>query len=108
VTIEDVLEEIVGDIEDETDIGDVTQIRRINEQDYFVQALTPIEDFNEFFSVELSEDEFDTIGGLVTNAFGHVPSRNEVTRLSGFEFRVINANQRKLQSLRVRVLDDSE
>lgn len=106
VTIEDVLEEIVGEIEDETDTGEVMQIRRINEQDFFVQALTPIDDFNEFFDVSLSDEEFDTIGGLVTNAFGHVPSRNETTRLAGFEFRVINADQRKLQSVRVRRIED--
>lgn len=104
VTIEDVLEEIVGEIEDETDTGDVTQIRRINEHDYFVQALTPIDDFNAHFAAELSAEEFDTIGGLVTHAFGHLPARNETTELQGFEFRVINANQRKLQSLRVRKL----
>ncbi len=108
VTIEDVLEEIVGEIEDETDTGEVEQIRRINERDFFVQALTPIDDFNEFFDVQLSEDEFDTIGGLVTNAFGHVPSRNETTELGGFEFRVINADQRKLQSLRVRAIEATE
>lgn len=107
VTIEDVLEEIVGEIEDETDIEEAHQIRKINEQDFFIQALTPIEDFNEYFDTELSEDEFDTIGGLVTNAFGHVPSRNETTRLAGFEFRVVNADQRKLQSLRVRRIDDT-
>jgi magnesium and cobalt transporter len=108
VTIEDVLEEIVGEIEDETDTGDDMQIRRINERDYFVQALTPIDDFNDFFSVDFSDEEFDTIGGLVTNAFGHVPGRNEITKLGGFEFRVINANQRRLQSLRVRTLEDTE
>lgn len=108
VTIEDVLEEIVGEIEDETDTGEVEQIRRINDRDFFVQALTPIDDFNAFFDVQLSENEFDTIGGLVTNAFGHVPSRNETTELGGFEFRVINADQRKLQSLRVRAVEATE
>jgi len=101
VTIEDVLEEIVGEIEDETDVDEGRDIRRINAEEYFVRAQTPIEDFNEFFDVELSEEEFDTIGGLVVNAFGHVPTNSEVTRFDGFEFKVVNADQRRLISLRV-------
>ena len=101
VTIEDVLEEIVGEIEDETDIDEGKDIRRINADEFFIRAQTPIEDFNEFFEVYLSEEEFDTIGGLVVNAFGHVPDRDEVTRFDGFEFRVVNADQRRLISLRV-------
>ncbi len=101
VTIEDVLEEIVGEIEDETDIDEGKDIRRINADEFFIRAQTPIEDFNEFFEVDLSEEEFDTIGGLVVNAFGHVPDRDEVTRFDGFEFRVANADQRRLISLRV-------
>lgn len=102
VTIEDVLEEIVGEIEDETDEAEDQFIRRISDDDFFVKALTPIEDFNAFFNVELSEEEFDTIGGLVMQAFGHMPSRNEVTEIEGFEFKVINADQRKIHSLRLR------
>ena len=101
VTIEDVLEEIVGEIEDETDIDEGKDIRRINADEFFIRAQTPIEDFNGFFEVDLSEEEFDTIGGLVVNAFGHVPDRDEVTRFDGFEFRVVNADQRRLISLRV-------
>ncbi len=102
VTIEDVLEEIVGEIEDETDEAEDQFIRRISDDDFFVKALTPIEDFNAFFDVELSEEEFDTIGGLVMQAFGHMPARNEVTDIEGFEFKVINADQRKIHSLRLR------
>lgn len=101
VTIEDVLEEIVGDIEDETDTAEGRNIRKISDTDYFVQAQTPIEDFNDYFDVELSDEEYDTIGGLVVNAFGHVPSRNETTRFDGFEFKVVNADQRRLISVRV-------
>jgi len=109
VTIEDVLEEIVGEIEDETDADDDHDIRRINDDDFFVQAQTPIEDFNEFFGVKLPDNEFDTIGGLVINAFGHLPPRNAITRFEGFRFRVVNADQRKLHSLRVTPLaDDGE
>jgi magnesium and cobalt transporter len=101
-TIEDVLEEIVGEIEDETDLETDAFIRRIGDGDYLVKALTPIDDFNEQFEVDFSDDEFDTIGGLVLQQFGHLPSRNETTILEGFEFKVINADQRKIHSLRVR------
>ena len=103
VTIEDVLEEIVGEIEDETDADDEVQIRKLTESTFFVQALTPIEDFNEAFCSTFSDEEFDTIGGLVLNAFGRLPNRNETTHLEGFEFKVINSDQRKLNSLRVTI-----
>ena len=101
VTIEDVLEEIVGEIEDETDVDEGPDIRRINGNEFFVKAQTPIEDFNSYFAVAFSDEEFDTIGGLVVNAFGHVPTRNETTHLERFEFKVVSADQRRLISLRV-------
>ena len=101
VTIEDVLEEIVGDIEDETDVDEDHFIRTIGEGDYFIKALTPIEDFNEHFRTTFSDEEFDTIGGLVIQAFGHMPARNEVTCIENFEFKV---DQRKIHSLRMRPL----
>jgi magnesium and cobalt transporter len=106
VTIEDVLEEIVGEIEDETDLETDTFIRKLGVGDYIVRALTPIEDFNEEFGVEFSDDEFDTIGGLVMQQFGHLPAHNESTEIDGLEFRVVNADQRKIHSLRVRVQED--
>ena len=105
VTIEDVLEEIVGEIEDETDAEGDQFIRKIGGEEYFVKALTPIEDFNEHFDTDFSDEEFDTIGGLVMQAFGHLPSRNEVTAIEPFEFKVINADQRKIHSLRMRPLE---
>ena len=104
VTIEDVLEEIVGEIEDETDSDEEIQIRKLTEDSFFVQALTPVADFNEAFCVEFSDEEFDTVGGLVLQAFGRLPARNEIITLDRFEFRVINSDQRKLNSLRVTVL----
>lgn len=104
ITIEDVLEEIVGEIEDETDTDEEIHIRKLTEDSYFVQALTPVEDFNEAFDVDFSDEEFDTIGGLVLQAFGRLPTRNETIDFDGFEFRVINSDQRKLNSLRVTVL----
>jgi magnesium and cobalt transporter len=102
VTIEDVLEEIVGEIEDETDGQADTFIHKITDDDYFIKALTPIEEFNKYFSADFSEEEFDTIGGLVIQAFGHMPMRNEVTQIGDYEFKVINADQRKMHSLRMR------
>lgn len=102
VTIEDVLEEIVGEIEDETDGQADTFIHKITDDDYFIKALTPIEEFNQYFSADFSEEEFDTIGGLVIQAFGHMPMRNEVTQIGDYEFKVINADQRKMHSLRMR------
>lgn len=106
VTIEDVLEEIVGEIEDETDIAADQLIRQITEDDFFIKALTPIEDFNEYFDTDFSDDEFDTIGGLVIQAFGHMPTRNETAVIDKFEFQVINADQRKIHSLRMRPAKD--
>ena len=105
VTIEDVLEEIVGEIEDETDAATDQFIRKISDGDFFIRALTPIDDFNEYFKTDLNEEEFDTIGGLVIQAFGHMPTRNETTVIGDFEFKVINADQRTIQSLRVRPIE---
>ncbi len=105
VTIEDVLEEIVGEIEDETDAEEDQFIRKISEEDFFIKALTPIDEFNEHFDTDFSDEEFDTIGGLVIQAFGHMPARNEITTIEDFEFKVINADQRKIHSLRMRPLE---
>lgn len=104
VTIEDVLEEIVGEIEDETDAQSDGLIRKISHDDFLVKALTPIDDFNAYFNCDFSDEEFDTVGGLVTHAFGHMPTRNEVATIDNFEFKVINADQRKIHSLRLRPL----
>lgn len=108
ITIEDVLEEIVGEIEDETDTDEGRDIGRLSDTDFFVKAQTPIEDFNGFFNTDLNDDEYDTIGGLVLNAFGHLPSRNDVIQFNGYEFTVINADQRRLISLRVTALSTDE
>ncbi|MCB1704963.1 MAG: CBS domain-containing protein [Halioglobus sp.] len=103
VTIEDVLEEIVGEIEDETDAQADRYIQMINPNDYMVKALTPIEEFNTYFSCKLSDDDFDTIGGLVMQAFGHMPARHEVTTIDDFRFEVIKADQRKIYTLRLQL-----
>jgi magnesium and cobalt transporter len=102
ITIEDVLEEIVGEIEDETDIEEEQHIRKGDDNHYLVDALTPIEDFNEYFDTLFSDEEFDTIGGLVIHAFGQLPSANQSIRLDSYEFTVIDADERRLNSLAVK------
>ncbi len=102
VTIEDVLEQIVGEIEDEHDIDDSGGIKPMKDGGFVVKAETTIEDFNEHFRTAFDDDEFDTIGGIVLQAFGHLPKRGEETKLNGFEFRVLNADSRRLRLLRVR------
>ena len=101
ITIEDVLEEIVGEIEDETDEHEAEQIIQISENSYSVEAITTIDDFNEFFDVGFPDDEFDTVGGLVINAFGHLPNIGENTKISQFEFKVLNCDNRKITLLEV-------
>ena len=101
VTIEDVIEQIVGDIADEYDVEEDLPIRRDGERQYTVRALTRIDEFNEFFSSTFSDEEFDTIGGLVAHGFGRVPRRGDVVRLVDFEFRVLRADRRRIELLRV-------
>ncbi|WP_298634978.1 transporter associated domain-containing protein [uncultured Umboniibacter sp.] len=103
VTIEDVLEEIVGEIEDETDDDhdDDTFIRKMPNGSYVAQALTPIDEFNEVAQSEFSDEEFDTIGGLAMQAFGHLPNRGETTLIEGYSFEILNADSRQIHLLRV-------
>ena len=101
VTIEDVLEQIVGDIEDEHDVEEDSYVKPLPSGDFLVKALTPIDSFNEFFDTQFSDDEFDTVGGLVMSAFGHLPKRNEVTEIGDFRFRVISADSRRIHLLRL-------
>jgi len=101
VTIEDVLEEIVGEIEDEHDVEEDSTITSQGEGVYTVQALTEIDEFNEFFKSDFSNDKFDTIGGIVMSAFGYMPKRGEEIELGNFLFKVIRADHRRIHSLRV-------
>lgn len=105
VTIEDVLEQIVGEIEDEYDFDEDTYILPHKNNNFSVKALTPIEDFNEYFKVEFSDEEFDTIGGLVMNSFGHLPKRGETTVIDGFEFTVLRADNRRIHLLQLHCND---
>jgi magnesium and cobalt transporter len=105
VTIEDVLEQIVGDIEDEHDVEEDSYIRPLPSGDFLVKALTPIDEFNDYFEVAFPDDEFDTVAGLVMNAFGHLPKRNEVIEIDGFRVRVLNADSRRVHMLRLSRLE---
>ncbi|MEM7540943.1 MAG: transporter associated domain-containing protein [Pseudomonadota bacterium] len=101
ISIEDVIEQIVGDIDDEHDEADDEMIRRHRGDRYTVKAITPIDDFNEFFSVELEAGEFETIGGLVIGELGHVPARGEELELGDFHLKVLRADRRRIRLLRV-------
>ncbi|MCL7714224.1 HlyC/CorC family transporter [Stenotrophomonas mori] len=106
VTIEDVLEQIVGEIDDEHDEAEdhTAQIAIQADGRYVVDALTAIEDFNERFGATFSDDDYDTIGGLVTEAVGHLPEIGDELALDRFVFRVARANARRVQAFHVTVL----
>jgi magnesium and cobalt transporter len=108
VTIEDVLEQIVGEIDDEHDAADVTNIRRSGFQRYSVRGLTPLEDFNQYFDSRLSHEKFDTIAGLVTHELGHLPERGEEVAIGNFHFKVISANSRRINNMQVTLLSEKE
>ena len=107
VTIEDVFEEIVGEIDDEHDSEEQLNIRVISDGKHAVDALTPIDEFNEHFDTEISEEEFDTIGGIVTHNFGRLPKRDESIQIGELEFRVLNADDRRLKLLEVAPFNPS-
>jgi magnesium and cobalt transporter len=101
VTIEDVIEQIVGEIDDEHDIEEDSYIHVESDTRFTVKALTPIEDFNEYFGTRFSNEQYDTIGGLVTHELGHLPRRGEVLDYGGFRFRVQRASRRRIDVLQV-------
>jgi len=103
VTIEDVLEQIVGEIEDEYDVGNDEHIKKHADGSYTVKASAPIEEFNSYFHCKLNTEDFDTIGGLVLKTFGHLPKRGETIKLKNFHFRVLHSDQRRVYLLEVRL-----
>lgn len=106
VTIEDVLEQIVGEIEDETDVDEgAGMVVKRGDNSFVVNAALPITNFNEIFGASLDSREYDTIGGVVVDAIGHVPIRGERSEFSGFMFEVLNADNRRVHSLSVTRLD---
>jgi len=107
VTIEDVLEQIVGDIDDEHDIEDVGNIRRLGVSRYTLKALTPIEEFNQFFNSGFSDDEYDTLAGMLMKHFGHLPKRGESIMIDRFLFKVMSADSRRIKQIQVVLLPSS-
>ena len=104
VTIEDVLEQIVGDIEDEFDY-DETEDNIIEDQDrqFRVKATTEISDFNNYFATSYSDEEFTTIGGLITQKFGYLPQRDEKVSFDGFDISILRADSRQIHSILINI-----
>ncbi|MFB9133518.1 CNNM family magnesium/cobalt transport protein CorC [Vibrio sp. AK197] len=105
ITIEDILEQIVGEIEDEFDDEEEVEIRKLSKHTYSIKALTTIDEFNSTFGTDFSDDEVDTVGGLVMTSFGHLPSRGEVVEIAGYSFKVTSADNRRVVQLQVTVPD---
>jgi magnesium and cobalt transporter len=106
VTIEDVIEQIVGDIDDEHDVYEDVNIRKDGDRQYIVRGQTPIEEFNEYFQTELSDDEFDTVAGLVMKQLGRLPRRGETLQLADCELKVLRFDRRRIDVMRLTVSRD--
>ncbi len=104
VTIEDVLEQIVGEIEDEHDVEDNTDfILQRNKDEYIVKGLTPIDDFNDYFAANLQDDEFDTIGGFIVHKLEYFPKKGERLKVDKFRFEVLRADSRRLHLIKLKL-----
>jgi magnesium and cobalt transporter len=104
VTIEDVLEQIVGDIEDEFDYDETEDnIIQNQKRQFRVKASTEISDFNNYFNTEYSDEEFTTIGGLITQKFGYLPERNEIISFDGFDIKILRADSRQIHSILIKI-----
>lgn len=105
VTIEDVLEQIVGEIEDEYDIDEEhSQIKQLDDGACIVKAATSVKEFNEHFHAHFSDEEFETIGGIVMHGFGHLPQRGETIKLENFRFKVLHSDNRRIYLLEVKAV----
>lgn len=107
VTIEDLLEQIVGDIDDEYDVVAGAAILRQDNKRFQVRSLTPVVEFNRYFDTDFSDNEFDTIGGLVMHEFGHMPKRGETIEIDRFQFNVQRADSRRIHQFLVTVLPEA-
>ena len=108
VTIEDALEQIVGDIDDEYDTAEGAYIMRQDANRFLVRSLTPVPEFNRYFGATFSDEEFDTIGGLVMHEFGHMPKRGETVVVDRFQFNVQRAASRRIHLFQMAVLPEAE
>ena len=100
VTMEDVLEQIVGEIEDESDIDEEAPIRQFDDY-YVIKAETPLDEFNDYFKTKLDNEQCESIGGLVVLNFGHIPKRNEEISFDGFNFKILSSDKRRILLLQV-------
>ncbi len=105
VTIEDVLEEIVGEIEDEHDAQEEEYIEKHSDKKFSLKALTPIDEFNEYFSANLQDDEHETIGGFVVHQLGHMPKKGEKLEHGRFRFEVVHADDRRVYLLKLKLIE---
>ena len=105
LTIEDVLEQIVGDIEDEFDAKDLPMIREKGKGQFEVDALIRIEDFNEFFDTQYLDEDFDTLGGMIINKLGKFPQKGESLSINPLTFKVLRSDSRRLQLIEVREIE---
>lgn len=105
LTIEDVLEKIVGEIEDEHDHQEDDYIEQRNDKEYIIKALTPIDDFDEKFGTGLASDEYDTVGGFVVSKLEHLPKKGEKVVLDNLRFEVISADRRRIHMIKLKILD---
>lgn len=99
VTIEDIIEQIIGDIEDEFDIDEEAYVKIHEDHCYIIKAHMPIEEFNEQMQADFSDESYDTIGGIVMNNFGYLPHRGEIITIGDFEFKIINSDARRIKLL---------
>lgn len=105
ITIEDVLEQIVGEIEDEYDIEEEgSNIKKISEDVFIVKAATLIDEFNTYFSTLFTNEEFDTIGGIVLKAFSHLPKRGESVKLENLRFKILHSDNRRIYLIEVKAI----
>lgn len=108
VTIEDVLEQIVGEIDDEHDAADAINIHRHGFNRYTLKGVTPITEFNAFFSTQFSNEQFDTVAGLILNELGHMPARGEEVIIDNFQFKIISSSSRRINNLQVTLLPEAK
>ena len=101
VTIEDVLEQIVGEIEDEYDVDDESYIKKFDDENHIVKAITPMDEFNEYFGTKFKDQEFTTVGGLVLQQIGHIPERGETINIGPFLITVLNSDSRQIKLVKV-------
>ena len=107
VTIEDVLEQIVGEIDDEHDAADAINIHRHGFNRYTLKGVTPIAEFNAFFSTQFSNEQFDTVAGLILNELGHMPQRGEEVIIDNYQFKIISSSSRRINNLQVTLLPEA-